>query len=380
MDKNILITGGAGFIGSNLALSLVERGYHITVLDNLSPQVHGDDPEHTSQLYRAIKDKVNFIKGSITCYNDLAKAIHNQNIIIHLAAETGTGQSMYKVSAYTDVNTGGTALLMDMLTNIPHCVKKIILASTRAVYGEGKYYSRELGVVYPARRTEEFMRNGDFGVKYPGCVEPLTPMATDETSKLHPSSVYGITKFNQEQLLMCICPSIGISPVIVRYQNVYGPGQSLSNPYTGILSIFSTLIKNRREINVFEDGKESRDFVFIDDAVEATILAVERDEANNQVLNIGTGMPTTILTVVEHLRSNLDESAAYRISGNYRIGDIRHNYADITKITSLLGFKPAVTFTEGIKRFVAWVNDQPVQTDGRYLASLEEIKQKGFFK
>jgi dTDP-L-rhamnose 4-epimerase len=380
MNKNVLITGGAGFIGSNLALSLVKKGYEITVLDNLSPQIHGNDPENTSQLYQSIKGKVNFIKGSVISADDLAGAIKGQDIIVHMAAETGTGQSMYNAKAYTDVNTGGMALLLDTLTNNNHNIKKIVLASTRAVYGEGKYYSRELGAVYPPPRTDEFMRNGDFEVKYPGCTEPLALMPTDESSRLHPTSVYGITKLSQEQLLMSVCPAIGVAPVILRYQNVYGPGQSLTNPYTGILSIFSTLIKNRRQINVFEDGNESRDFIFIDDAVQATILAIEQTEADNQVFNVGTGVSTSVMTVVKKLCAQLDKNAAYQVSGNYRVGDIRHNYADITKIRSVLGFAPAVPFKDGIKKFAEWVNEQTVLTGGGYDASIQEIKNKGFFK
>ncbi len=380
MNKNILITGGAGFIGSNLALCLVERGYAVTVLDNLSTQIHGNDPQHTSQLYQSIKNKVNFIKGSVTSQQDIAIAIRNQDIIVHLAAETGTGQSMYNIKAYSDINIGGTALMLDTLTNTNHTVNKIILSSTRAVYGEGKYYSRELGVVYPPQRTEECMRNGDFEVKYPGCAEPLIPMPTDELAEVHPLSVYGITKLSQEQLLRCVCPAIGIAPVILRYQNVYGPGQSLTNPYTGILSIFSTLIKNRRQINVFEDGKESRDFIFIDDAVEATVLAIEHEEANSQVLNVGTGNSTSVLTVVEKLCTHLDKNAAYKISGNYRIGDIRHNYADISKISSVLGFEARVSFNMGIKKFAQWVEKQATGSDSKYDASITEIKAKGFLK
>ena len=282
---NILITGGAGFIGSNLALKLIEKGHLLTVLDNLSKQIHGDDPKNTSPLFKS----------------DLEKAINNQDVIVHLAAETGTGQSMYQIQHYIDVNIGGTALMLDILTNTSHNVKKVVIASSRSIYGEGKYLSEEMGVVYPSHRSDVDMANKDFEVKYPGCKKPLKLVATDEESKIHPSSVYGITKQNQEQMVMTVCPTIGIAPVAFRYQNVYGPGQSLSNPYTGILSIFSTLIKNGKEINVFEDGKETRDFVFIDDVIAATILGIEKEEANNQVFNVGTGVPTDVITVVNEL-------------------------------------------------------------------------------
>jgi dTDP-L-rhamnose 4-epimerase len=379
MNKNILITGGAGFIGSNLTLKLIEKGHVVTILDNLSSQIHGDDPFVTSPLYRSVYDKVNFIIGTVTSADDLKKAILNQDVIVHLAAETGTGQSMYQIDHYTQVNIGGTALLLDILTNTKHKVTKVIIASSRSVYGEGKYYSEELGVVYPKHRSDNDMRKGDFEVKYPGCIKPLTVMATDEESKIHPSSVYGITKQNQEQLVMTVCPTINISPVAFRYQNVYGPGQSLTNPYTGILSIFSTIIRTGKEINVFEDGEETRDFVYIDDVVNATVLGIEKEETANQIFNVGTGVPTSVNTVVRELINNFNAEVPVKITGNYRLGDIRNNYADINKVKSVLGFVPEVTFKQGIKRFVDWVNTQVIQPD-RYQESIHEMKRKGLFK
>ncbi|MRM97110.1 NAD-dependent epimerase/dehydratase family protein [Riemerella anatipestifer] len=376
--KNILITGGAGFIGSNLALRLIEKGYNITVLDSLSPQIHGENPEKTSPLYLSIKDKVKFIKGTVTSKDDWEKALKDQDVIVHYAAETGTGQSMYEVQKYVDVNVNGTALMLDLLVNGNYGVKKVVVASSRSIYGEGKYISKELGEVYPTQRSAEYMDQGDFEVKYLNSTE-LTLVGTDEESKIHPSSVYGITKQNQEQMVMTVCPSIGIKGVALRYQNVYGPGQSLKNPYTGILSIFSTQIKNGNEINIFEDGKESRDFVFIDDVVEATILAIEKEDANNQVFNVGTGVATDVMTVANELVKNYGIQVPIRISGNYRLGDIRHNYADLTKINTLLGFEPKVSFEEGLKKFTAWVNTQEVEED-RYQKSIEEMKIKGLYK
>jgi dTDP-L-rhamnose 4-epimerase len=376
---NILITGGAGFIGSNLALKLITKGHTITVLDNLSRQIHGDDPVKTSPLYQSIADKVNFIKGTVTNADDLKKAVEKQEVIVHLAAETGTGQSMYQIERYTQVNIGGTALLLEILANNVHQVKKVVIASSRSIYGEGKYWSEELGYIYPKHRTDDYMQQGDFEVKYAGCTQPLKLVATDEESKIHPSSVYGITKQNQEQMVMVVCPAIGIAPVAFRYQNVYGPGQSLSNPYTGILSIFSTLIKNNKEINVFEDGKESRDFVFIDDVVDATILGIEKEEASNNIFNVGTGVPTEVNTVVEELIANYNKQVPVVVSGNYRLGDIRHNFADLTKIKAVLNFTPRTDFKEGIKKFAAWVNTQEIKVSN-YQQSINEMKQKGLFK
>lgn len=380
MEK-ILITGGAGFIGSNLALALLKRGHQVTVLDNLSEQIHGKNPEKTSSLYLSIKDKVHFVKGTVACRETLQKAIVNNTVIVHLAAETGTGQSMYEIQHYTDVNIGATALLLDILTNEKHSVKKVVVASSRAIYGEGKYYNKTKNTfVYPLQRTDNDMQKGDFEVKDPqNHSDVLELVATTEDSIIHPTSVYGITKQVQEQLVMTVCPTIGIAGVAFRYQNVYGPGQSLKNPYTGILSIFSTQIKNGNGINIFEDGKETRDFVFINDVVDATVLGIEKETANNQVFNVGTGVATDVITVATELSKNYGIQVPITISGNYRLGDIRHNYADITKARQLLGFEPKISFKEGLKQFTDWVNTQEVEED-KYQQSIEEMKAKGLYK
>jgi dTDP-L-rhamnose 4-epimerase len=377
--KKILITGGAGFIGSNLALALIEKGHAVTILDNLSPQIHGADPSVSSPLYKSVKDAANFITGSVTNKADLMKAIADNEVIVHLAAETGTGQSMYQISNYTDTNIGGTALLLDVLANGKTKVQKVVVASSRAIYGEGRYLSDNLGYVYPLQRNDEDMRSGNFEVNYPGSTSPLQLVATDEGSVIHPTSVYGITKQNQEQMVMVVCKALGIAPVAFRYQNVYGPGQSLSNPYTGILSIFSTLIRNKKPINIFEDGKESRDFIFIDDVVQATILGIEKDEANGEVFNVGTGVATTVMEVAMQLVKNYQADVPLQISGNYRIGDIRHNYADITKIKKLLGFVPSVSFESGVAKFTRWVMEQEMSVS-KFEESMQEMKSKGLLK
>lgn len=376
--KKILITGGSGFIGSRLALALLQKGFEITVFDNLSPQIHGNNPDKDSPLYISIKGKVNFILGSVTNKNDWRKAILNQDVIVHLAAETGTGQSMYEIHKYIDVNVNGTALLLDLLANEPHDIKKVIIASSRSIYGEGKYYSSEFGIVYPKHRQSNFMDVGDFDVKFNSSSQ-LKVLPTDEDSKIHPSSVYGITKQNQEQMIMTVCPTLGINSVALRYQNVFGPGQSLKNPYTGILSIFSTQIKNGNGINIFEDGKETRDFVYIDDVVDATILGIEKEEANNEIFNVGTGIPTNVITVANSLIQNYGISVPIKITGNYRLGDIRHNFADLTKIKNKLGFMPKFSFKDGLKKFTDWVEIQEVHED-QYSRSIEEMKAKGLYK
>jgi len=379
MNKKVLITGGAGFIGSNLALRLISKGYDVAVLDNLSPQIHGKEPKKTSPLYRSIDGKVTFIEGSVTQDADWRKAIEGQNIIVHLAAETGTGQSMYQINKYVQTNTGGTAKLLDLLANTKHSIKKIVVASSRAIYGEGKCNCSKCGVVYPLSRNSDDMNAGDFECKCPLCSSDVKMVSTTEDSKICPTSIYGITKYDQEQMVMTVCPSIGVAGVALRYQNVYGPGQSLSNPYTGILSIFSTQIKNGHSINIFEDGKESRDFVFIDDVVAATMLSIEKEEANNSVFNVGTGVATDVVTVATVLKNNYKVNVPIKISGNFRMGDIRHNCADGSKIKKMLGFVPKVEFVKGIGLFTNWVNEQQVQVD-HYSESIEEMKKRGLYK
>ncbi len=377
--KRVLITGGAGFIGSHIAVKLIEKGYEVTVLDNLLEQIHGTAPDKTSPLYCSIKDKVRFIKGDVCNQELLWNALDDVDYVIHLAAETGTGQSMYEIKRYIDVNIGGTALLLDILTNTKHHVKRVVVAESRAIYGEGKYHCENCGDVYPTERKDEDMAKGDFECHCPKCGGKVQLVATTEDSAIHPSSVYGIGKQVQGQMVHLICKNIGIESVSFRYQNVYGPGQSLTNPYTGILSIFSTRIKKHKEINIFEDGLESRDFVYIDDVVNATIAGMEVPDANRHVFNIGTGMATDVLTVAKTLCKHYGVEVPLKVSGNYRLGDIRHNFADISLAKKILGFQPQWSFDRGIKQFTEWVNRQELQKDN-YEASLEEMKQKGLFK
>lgn len=374
----ILVTGGAGFIGSNLVSELHRRGHEVTVLDTLSSQIHGSDPER-SQLFRSIRGKARFIRGSVTNHETLEAAMKGQEVIIHFAAETGTGQSMYMIEHYAEVNIQATAKMLNILAaNKDHGVKRMLVASSRSIYGEGKYLDSKGQAVYPGPRKIADMEANRFEL-YDDAGAPLKLVPTDETARIHPSSVYGITKQVQEQLVMTVCPTIRVEPVALRYQNVYGPGQSLSNPYTGILSIFSNLILGGNEINVFEDGLESRDFVFIDDVVAATVLAVEHEGASGEVFNVGSGEATTVLTVVEHLRKHLDEKATSRISGEFRLGDIRHNVADLTHISETLGFKARVPFSVGIGRFAEWVSDRGPEKSA-YEDSLSEMRKRGLIK
>lgn len=378
MTEHVLITGGAGFIGSRLARRLSSEGHRVTVLDSLIAQVHGDDPDTTSPLLRSLDGVATVIRGSVTSSEDLARALPGVTAVVHLAAETGTGQSMYEIDRYVEVNTGGTAKLLDLLANTGHSVRRIVIASSRSIYGEGAYRTTDGRVVYPPHRADADMAAGDFDVHVEGEGQ-LKLIPTDESAKLHPSSVYGITKQMQEALVMTVAPTIGIQPVALRYQNVYGPGQSLKNPYTGILSIFSTLIRQGKEINIFEDGLESRDFVYIDDVVEATYLATTSPAAAGGIFNVGSGVATTVLEVVEALTEAYDRDIPTRVSGNYRLGDIRHNVADTTRLRDVLGFTPSVPFSEGVKRFAEWVLTEPVEGDN-YQKSLDEMAAKNLLK
>lgn len=375
---NILITGGAGFIGSRLANYLITRGHRVTVLDNLSEQIHGIEPEKSS-LFRSLHPQVEFIHGSVTQRADLTRALTGVDTVVHLAAETGTGQSMYAIQHYSEVNISGTALLLDVIANDRLPIQKIVVASSRAVYGEGKYSCSIHGDVYPASRVAEDMERGDFSVHCPRCGAEVTMIATDEETPVRPASVYGITKLTQEQMVLTVGKSLGISAIAFRYQNVYGPGQSLSNPYTGILSIFSTRIRNGSGINIFEDGNESRDFVFIDDVVEATAKAIEHKQPLVDVFNVGSGVATDVLTIANALQTLFGAAVPTEVTGQFRLGDIRHNVADLTKVRRVLGFEPSVSIEEGLARFLGWVKGEQVQTD-RYEESLEELKAKGLFK
>jgi dTDP-L-rhamnose 4-epimerase len=376
--KNVLITGGAGFIGSNLALALIKKGYLVTVLDNLSPQIHGDNIEN-SYCYNQIQGKVNFLKGDVRNRSDLEKSLTGQDAVIHLAAETGTGQSMYQIFKYSEVNVGGTSLLLDIIANGHYTIKKLIVASSRAIYGEGKYRCPTHGDVYPMSRNESDLKNGFFECRCPICGNEVEVLPTSEESRIDPGSVYGITKYNQEQLFLVAGRTLKIPVVAFRYQNVYGPGQSLSNPYTGILSVFSTQIKNRNPINIFEDGKESRDFIYVSDVVDATILGLENENIVCNIYNVGTGSPVQVSSIANKLVSLFQSDVPVNVTGNYRLGDIRHNYADITKIQNDIGFAPKYHFEEGITNFVKWVDSQKIQKDNLE-NSLIELKMRGMFK
>lgn len=372
--KRILISGGAGFIGSHLSKKLIEKGYQITILDNLSEQIHGSSK---APSYKGLDKITNFIKGNVCNKKDWRKAIKNQDAIIHLAAETGTGQSMYESDRYNQVNIVGTSNLLEVLTQSRNEIQKMIISSSRAIYGEGKYKCKYHGDTYPNQRNTQDMNNGIFNSQC--CNQDLEICATSEKAKINPISIYGKTKYRQEEIFMQGGDDLKIPAVALRYQNVYGPGQSLSNPYTGILSIFSTRILNGNHIEIYEDGQQSRDFIYIEDVVDGTICALENDNANNEVFNVGSGKSISIFDVANILKDSYSSNIDVIVDGRYRIGDIRHVFCDISKIKSRLGFEPKISFIDGIQKFVDWVRTQEICID-RYDESIEELKNKGFIK
>ena len=378
--KKLLVTGGSGFIG-NAIIKKFHNQYEIVVLDNFSPQIHGDNYED-SYLYQAIKDKCTIIKGDVRNRDDVAKALQGVDYIIHLAAETGTGQSMYEINRYTDVNIMGTSNLFDVMLKEKLTVKKFILSSSRSVYGEGMYDCKEHGVVVPGSRAIADMKNGDFEVKCPVCAGEVKLRYTTEECPLTPISYYAYTKLAQEKMLEVLCPTINLPYTIFRYQNVYGAGQSLSNPYTGILSIFSKLLLQNKVLNIFEDGQESRDFIHVSDVAAITGNALENEATNYQYINVGSGEGISVMQVAKTLKRLYASASDIKISGDFRKGDIRHNIADMRRGKELCGFVPAYTFEKGMEEFAAWVKKQDQEDklekeDGLFERSLEEMKATG---
>jgi dTDP-L-rhamnose 4-epimerase len=370
----ILITGGLGFIGLALTKDLLEQNYSVILLDNLSPQIHGTIPNLASSIFE--HPNVQVVRGSITEASLITSLLEQASVIIHLAAETGTGQSMYQIAHYNQVNSQGTAVLLDILANQNHSIKKIILASSRSIYGEGAYFNDELGAMeFPAARSAEALANHQWeplGISG----QPLRAVATPESCPPRPASIYAATKYAQEDLVRIACGVLGIPYTILRFQNVYGNGQSLNNPYTGILSIFSTRIRKGLPLPIFEDGKESRDFVHVRDIARAIRLSLESDRANGYIFNVGSGIPTSVFEVAHQLNEAFHGTSDIHITGQYRLGDIRHGYADLSSISECLGYTPEIPLKQGLAEFAQWVLSQPLPEDKLEQANRELAKRK----
>lgn len=371
MTKLVLVTGGAGFIGARLSENLLRRGWKVRILDTLSAQVHGADavmPEWTRQ------DGVEPIHGSITDRDTLAAALTGVQAVAHLAAETGTGQSMYEIARYNEVNSQGTALLLDVLANSPrHQVRRLVLTSSRSVYGEGRYRCRtcEDGPRFPDSRSADALADHRWDPVCSRCGAALEAQPTHEDDRLLPASIYAATKLAQEDLVRVACNSMGIGHAILRLQNVYGEGQSLQNPYTGILSIFSTKIRHGLELPLFEDGAETRDFVHVDDVGEALALTLTAETAANATINVGSGIGTSVRQVAEMLSDAMGAPRNVRVTGQYRLGDIRHNAADISRLKTMLSYEPRVDLATGLSRFARWASGEALPEDRLERANAE---------
>ena len=378
--KNILITGGAGFIGTEIVKQLYSAGgWNITILDAMTEQIHGKNWKN-SYLLKQIEDKCSFVKGSVTDFNIVINLVKNAEYIIHLAAETGTGQSMYQINQYNETNVMGTSNLLQAISSLGNRskVKKIILSSSRAVYGEGKYECDECGIVYPNSRTRERLLAGDFNMYCPKCGKKAKPIKTTEDSEIKPVSLYAFSKSAQELMLRTMCPALGVDYTIFRFQNVYGVGQSLKNPYTGILSIFSSLMLENKPINIFEDGLESRDFINVVDIAKGVIASLDNRRSNGEIINLGSGVGTSVIKITESLKKAYKSQSVINITGDFRLGDIAYNVADISKAEEILGFKETINIENGLNTFCNWVMGQELDNSG-YEKSLSEMEKAGMF-
>lgn len=368
----VLITGGAGFIGRNLTTYLQRSGYWVRWLDNLDPQVHGPNASKDSDYNRQADE---MILGDVQVRKDWQRALLDMDAVFHLAAQTGTGQSMYQVVRYTNVNVGGTALLWEILANEANKVKKVIIASSRSIYGEGAYTCiADCGLVVPEPRSKLKMKKRNWGLICPCCGGAVQAMATPETSPPQPASLYACTKLAQEQMSLTMGKALNIPTVALRFQNIYGPGQSMQNPYTGIISIFSNQMRQNMPINIYEDGEESRDFAFVEDVAKACAWELKADNPP-AILNVGSGQPTKVIELARILKGYWKSTSTISISGDFRVGDIRHNWADISQLKKAWPSWKTTSLKKGLAKFVQWAQAQPVFID-RSKKAMNELKKR----
>lgn len=367
--KNILVTGGAGFIGSFLVDKLIKNGYKVRILDNLEKQVH----QEKIPLY--LNQNAEFIKGDVRDYKVLKNALTNIDAVFHLAATVGVAQSNYQIKKYSDTNIGGTSNLLDILVNENLKIKKIMTVSSMTGYGEGNYKCVNCGTVRPSLREELQLKKKDWNLYCPNCQRKVEAVATDEKALDFPNSVYGLSKKVQQDLTLLVGKIYKIPTVVLKGFNVYGPRQSLSNPYTGVTAIFISRLKNKQPLVIYEDGQQTRDFVSVHDMVEAFILAMEKDHANNEVFNIGSGRGTTILEIARTLSNLLKESSIIKPNDKYRINDIRHCFADTSKVQTKLGWRPKVSLEEGLKELIEWSSKEKALD--KFSQAQKELQKKG---
>lgn len=369
--QSVLVTGGAGFIGSHTVDLLVEKGYEVNILDNLEPQVHqGKKPDY-------LNEKTKFIRGDIRDRELLKQLIKDVHGIIHLASAVGVGQSMYQIEKYVEYNTKGTATLLDVLVNEENGVEKFVVASSMSIYGEGKYYCEKCGENrFPESRSEEQLKSEVWDPLCSECQMPLKSVPTDEDKPLMPTSIYAMSKRHQEEMCLLIGKTYGIPTVALRYFNVFGTRQALSNPYTGCIAIFSSRILNGRAPYIFEDGNQLRDFVHVRDIARANVLALEKSSADYQALNIGTGGAASIRRISDLLVEVYGAELEPFVSQEYRKGDVRHCYADITKARRVLGYKPSVSLEDGLREVAEWARAHEWGATDLFEKALSELKQR----
>lgn len=370
MEKlNILVTGGAGFIGSHLVDALIERGHRVRVLDSLVAQVHANGVPGYASL------DADFVQSSVCDGDAVRRALNGIDAVFHEAAEVGVGQSMYEMARYVSANSLGTAVLLEALIERRDRIRKLVVASSMSIYGEGSYVCADCGVVHPHLRPAAQLLERRWEVECPHCGSALAATATIEDKPLFPTSIYAITKQDQEQLCLVTGRAYGIPTVALRYFNVYGPRQALSNPYTGVCAIFSARLLNDQRPVIFEDGEQTRDFTHVSDIVRANLLALESDKADYQAINVGAGIPASVRQVAEMLAWGLGKRIEPEIVGKYREGDIRHCVADITRARSLLDYEPSVTLEQGIPELLDWVRRQTaIDRVARATAELESYQ------
>ena len=352
--SNVLVTGGAGFVGSHLVDALLARRHRVRILDNLTLQVHGgQNPAYLSA-------EAELMPGDLRDPSALHRALEGVEIVFHLASAVGVGQSMYEIAHYVSANTHGTAVLLQELLSRRNRVQKLVLASSMSVYGEGRYLCAACGEA-PGARAAQALKRRDWEPLCPRCGDPLAPVPTDESKPLESSSIYALTKRDQEEMCLLFGRTYGLPMVALRYFNIYGPRQALSNPYTGVAAIFASRLMNGNAPLVFEDGKQMRDFLSVHDAVQATLLAAERSEADGLAVNVGSGQPTSVREVASALARALKTDLAPSLTGKYRAGDIRHCFADIAAARRLLGYVPQVSLADGLEDLVKWLRSQQPQ-------------------
>jgi len=368
MKHSILVTGGAGFIGSHIVDELIRRGHDVRVLDNLDPQVHGKERKKPDYF----NPKANFMEGDVRDGAAVKKALDGVEVLYHEAAAVGVGQSMYQIEHYVSVNSLGAGVLLDEVVNGKHDIKRMIVASSMSIYGEGVYECGKCGKITPDYRPAKQLEAHEWEMKCPNCGKAAKSTPTPETKPLRPTSVYAIGKRDHEELFLSVGKAYGIPSVALRYFNVYGPRQSLSNPYTGVAAIFQSNIKNDNPPVIYEDGLQTRDFVDIRDIIQANMLALNEKRMDYEMFNVGSGRPTSVLQIAETFAKLYGKKIKPEIKNKFRAGDIRHCFADIAKI-SKIGYKPRISFEEGMAELVEWGRKQEAEDmSQKALRELEE--------